>query len=55
MATPTKPFRITYTDDTDPGCPDFTTTVRAYDIEHAQELLCEDIGWCVISIKRVPS
>jgi len=30
-------YIVTYTDDSDPGCPDFTWRVRAYDREHAEQ------------------
>ena len=46
---------ITYTDDGDEGCPDFTWHCRALDAAQAEEkfLSDEDGGWKILSIRRV--
>ncbi len=52
-----KKFRIRYTDVYDLGCPVFSTTVLAYDREHAEEEFFDtpDQGWKIVSIKKVRS
>lgn len=56
-----KLFIIKYTDDYDPCCPVFTTTVRAFNREHAEMKFYDDAvdahpewengGWKIISIE----
>lgn len=48
-----KRYRIEYRDDCDPGCPTFTTHVRAYDREHAIERFHDapdGDGWEILKI-----
>ncbi len=52
----TSKYIITYTDSDAEGCPDFTTTVRAYSEEHAEEKFYDDDNdpnWKIISIKKL--
>lgn len=50
-------YRITYRD-TDPGCPLFTWTCHAYDVEHALDRFWGsgdgDNDWTVIKVERLP-
>jgi hypothetical protein len=48
-------YRIEYTDADDPGCPIFTTHVRAVDKLHAEERFfdSDDQAWKIVSIARV--
>jgi hypothetical protein len=49
-----KRYRIEYRDDSDPGCPTFTTHVKAYDREHAIERFLstpDGEGWEILKIE----
>lgn len=48
-----KLFRITYTDESDPCCPEFTQRVRAHDREHAEEKFFDSDdfdGWKILRV-----
>jgi hypothetical protein len=47
-------YRIRYKDP-DPGCPIFSTIIRAYDEAHAEEKFFDtnDTDWEIVSIERV--
>lgn len=51
-----KRFQIKYRD-ADPGCPVFSTTVKAYDRNHAEEKFLygdeDSDGWVIVSITEV--
>lgn len=56
-----KKFKITYVDDCDPGCPTFTTTVKANDKQQAEERFYErdndgtweNGGWKILSCTEI--
>ena len=50
-----KLYRVTYTDETDRGCPELTTRIRAANTRHAAEqfLDSESDGWRIVKIERV--
>ena len=55
MPLPLNSFCIKYRDDSDPGCPVFTTHVRAYDAEGARERFLDapdGEGWEIIEITQ---
>jgi hypothetical protein len=47
-------YRIRYRD-TDPGCPTFSLTLKAYDAQDAEERFFDsnDTDWIVLSVKRL--
>lgn len=49
-------YRVTYTDDSDDGCPEFTYRVRAYNREHVETMFYESPtsdGWKIVRVERV--
>ena len=51
-----KRYRITYTDDGEGGCPEFTQTLRAYDKADAEQRFLDapdGDGWKIVKIEIV--
>ena len=48
-------YYIRYKDENDPGCPEFSTTIKGHDAEHAELRFYEAIdsdGWKILSVER---
>ena len=48
-------YVVTYTDRSDPGCPEMTWHCWAYNLEHAEDKFysSDDDGWSIINLRRL--